>query len=51
MIAAVALGLLNSFIEYSTTASIAKVIVFGIIVVFLQIRPQGLFAVKTRSLV
>ncbi|MEZ5153235.1 urea ABC transporter permease subunit UrtB [Rhodococcus zopfii] len=51
VIAAVALGLLNSFIEYSTTASIAKVIVFGIIVVFLQIRPQGLFAVKTRSLV
>lgn len=51
VIAAIALGLLNSFIEYSTTASIAKVIVFGIIVVFLQIRPQGLFAVKTRSLV
>ncbi|MCK8669856.1 urea ABC transporter permease subunit UrtB [Rhodococcus sp. NPDC003382] len=51
VIAAVALGLLNSFIEYSTTASIAKVIVFVIIVVFLQIRPQGLFAVKTRSLV
>ncbi|NLE78027.1 MAG: urea ABC transporter permease subunit UrtB [Rhodococcus sp.] len=51
VIAAVALGLLNSFIEYSTTASIAKVIVFVIIVVFLQVRPQGLFAVKTRSLV
>jgi urea transport system permease protein len=51
VIAAFALGILNSFIEYSTTASIAKVIVFVIIVVFLQIRPQGLFAVKTRSLV
>ncbi|MFC1470109.1 urea ABC transporter permease subunit UrtB [Rhodococcus qingshengii] len=51
VIAAFALGLLNSFIEYSTTASIAKVIVFVIIVVFLQVRPQGLFAVKTRSLV
>ena len=51
VIAAVALGLLNSFIEYSTTASIAKVIVFVIIVIFLQVRPQGLFAVKTRSLV
>lgn len=51
VLAAVALGLLNSFIEYSTTASIAKVIVFAIIVIFLQVRPQGLFAVKTRSLV
>lgn len=51
VIAAFALGILNSFIEYSTTASIAKVILFVIIVVFLQIRPQGLFAVKTRSLV
>ncbi|MGW0176686.1 urea ABC transporter permease subunit UrtB [Rhodococcus sp. NPDC003322] len=51
VIAAFALGILNSFIEYSTTASIAKVIVFVVIVVFLQARPQGLFAVKTRSLV
>jgi urea transport system permease protein len=51
VIAAFALGILNSFVEYSTTASIAKVIVFVVIVVFLQVRPQGLFAVKTRSLV
>ncbi|MGB3772797.1 MAG: urea ABC transporter permease subunit UrtB [Rhodococcus sp. (in: high G+C Gram-positive bacteria)] len=51
VIAAAALGLLNSFIEFSTTASIAKVIVFVIIVIFLQVRPQGLFTVKTRSLV
>jgi urea transport system permease protein len=51
VIAAFALGILNSFIEYSTTASIAKVIVFVLIVIFLQARPQGLFAVKTRSLV
>ena len=51
VIAAIALGILNSFIEYSTTASIAKVVVFVLIVFFLQIRPQGLFVVKTRSLV
>ncbi|MFX0579838.1 urea ABC transporter permease subunit UrtB [Nocardia nepalensis] len=50
VIAAFALGLLNSYIEYSTTASIAKVIVFIIIVIFLQVRPQGLFTVRTRSL-
>lgn len=50
VVAALALGLLNSFIEYNTTASVAKVIVFVLIVVFLQIRPQGLFTVRSRSL-
>ncbi|GAA1827773.1 urea ABC transporter permease subunit UrtB [Pseudonocardia ailaonensis] len=50
VIAAAALGLLNSFLEFSTTASVAKVVVFGLIVVFLQVRPQGLFTVRTRSL-
>jgi urea transport system permease protein len=51
VLAAAALGLLNSFIEYSTTASVAKVIVFVIIVIFLQVRPQGLFTIRSRSLV
>ena len=41
VIAAFALGILNSFVEYSTTASIAKVIVFVVIVVFLQVRPRA----------
>ena len=50
VIAAFALGISQSFFEYSTTASVAKVLVFAAIIVFLQIRPQGLFAVKTRSL-
>jgi urea transport system permease protein len=51
VIAALGLGFFNSFIEYNTTASLAKVIVFVIIVFFLQVRPQGLFTVRTRSLV
>jgi urea transport system permease protein len=51
VIAALGLGFLNSFIEYNTTASLAKVIVFVVIVFFLQVRPQGLFTVRTRSLV
>lgn len=51
VIAAIAFGVLNSFIEYNTTASVAKVAVFVIIVIFLQIRPQGLFTVQSRSLV
>ncbi|EHR50681.1 urea ABC transporter, permease protein UrtB [Saccharomonospora marina XMU15] len=50
VIAAFALGSLQSFFEYSTTASLAKVGVFLVIVVFLQLRPQGLFSLKTRSL-
>ncbi|MGV0802491.1 urea ABC transporter permease subunit UrtB, partial [Mycolicibacterium elephantis] len=50
VIAAFALGFANSFIEYNTTASLAKVILFVIIVIFLQLRPQGLFTVRTRSL-
>ncbi|MBP2330464.1 urea transport system permease protein [Kibdelosporangium banguiense] len=50
VIAAFGLGLLQATFEYSTTASIAKVAVFAVIVVFLQIRPQGIFSVRTRSL-
>jgi urea transport system permease protein len=50
VIAAFGLGLLQATLEYSTTASIAKVMVFVVIVVFLQIRPQGIFSVRTRSL-
>jgi urea transport system permease protein len=49
-IAAFALGLLQATIEFSTTASIAKVAVFLLIIVFLQVRPQGLVALRGRSL-
>ena len=50
VIAAFGLGILQAAFEYSTTASIAKVAVFVVIVVFLQIRPQGIFSIRTRSL-
>ncbi|KQR12039.1 urea ABC transporter permease subunit UrtB [Cellulomonas sp. Leaf334] len=50
VIAAFALGLLQASFEYSTTASIAKVLLFVVIVAFLQVRPQGLVSVRTRSL-
>ena len=50
VIAAFGIGLTQSFLEYSTSGSIAKVLVFLAIVVFLQARPQGIFAVRTRSL-
>ena len=50
VIAAFALGILQATIEYSTTASIAKVLVFVAIVAFLQARPQGLVSVRQRGI-
>jgi urea transport system permease protein len=50
VIAALALGLINSLVEFWTEASLAKVIVFVCIVAFLQIRPQGIVAQETRGL-
>ncbi|MBN0043785.1 urea ABC transporter permease subunit UrtB [Streptomyces actuosus] len=48
---AFALGVLQSVLEYSTTVSVAKVLVLVAIVAFLQWRPQGLYTLRTRSLV
>ena len=50
LIAAFALGLLNSYVEFWTDASLAKVIVFVAIVAFLQGRPQGMFVLRSRAL-
>jgi urea transport system permease protein len=50
VIVAFVLGMLNAFVELYTTSSLASVLVFLIIVAFLQWRPQGLTTVKTRSL-
>jgi urea transport system permease protein len=44
------MGLFGTFLEYSTTASLAKVIVFAIIIAFLQWKPSGLVSIRTRSL-
>jgi urea transport system permease protein len=50
VIAAFALGVMQSSIEFATSTSIAKVCVFLIVVVFLQLRPQGLVSIRTRNL-
>jgi urea transport system permease protein len=50
VIAAFSLGILNSLSEYATEASLAKVIVFLSIVVFLQFRPQGIVSEQSRGL-
>jgi urea transport system permease protein len=50
VIVAFILGILQSMVEYTTTVSVASVLVFLVIVAFLQWRPQGLFTLRTRSL-
>jgi urea transport system permease protein len=52
VIAAFALGVLNSFVEFWTAngASFAKVVVFAVIIGFLQFRPQGMFVLRSRAL-
>jgi urea transport system permease protein len=50
VLAAFALGLLNSFVESWTNASVAKVAVLAVIIAFLQVRPQGLVVLRSRAL-
>jgi urea transport system permease protein len=47
--AALGLGLINKFLEGWTGAVLAKIFVLVIVVVFIQKRPQGLFAMKGRE--
>jgi urea transport system permease protein len=47
--AALGLGLLNKLLEGWQGAVLAKIMVLALIVVFIQKRPQGLFAMKGRS--
>ncbi|NML18426.1 urea ABC transporter permease subunit UrtB [Azohydromonas caseinilytica] len=47
--AALGLGLLNKLLEGLTGAVLAKIMVLVFIVVFIQKRPQGLFALKGRE--
>jgi len=50
VLAAFGLGMLQATLEYSTTASIAKVLVFIAVVAFLQVRPNGIYTARSRSL-
>ena len=44
------LGIAAAFLTDWTSGSMAQVISFVLVVLFLQIRPQGLFTVRTRAL-
>lgn len=50
VIAAFAVGLLTAFLTDWFNGSMAQVVTFALVVVFLQVRPQGLFTVRTRGL-
>ncbi|MDI6878214.1 MAG: hypothetical protein QMC95_04135 [Desulfitobacteriaceae bacterium] len=47
---ALSIGILNTALEFGTTATIGKVLVFSIVIAFLQWRPLGLFAIRSRAL-
>ncbi|QDI92260.1 urea ABC transporter permease subunit UrtB [Salicibibacter halophilus] len=47
---AMGIGVFNTLFEYWTNASMGKVLVFALIILFLQWRPSGLFPQTSRSL-
>lgn len=48
ILAALIIGMLNSIFEFSTTAVIGKVLVFGMVILFLQWKPRGLMQLRGR---
>lgn len=48
--AALAIGIMSSYSEYATSASLGKAIVFACVILFLQFRPNGLVSFRTRGL-
>jgi urea transport system permease protein len=50
VIAAWTVGVVTAYLADWTTGSIAQVITFVLVVIFLQVKPQGLFTVRTRGL-
>lgn len=49
VLAAFLIGVFNSFLEMSTTATLGKVLVFALIIAFLQWKPSGLVALRGRT--
>jgi urea transport system permease protein len=50
VIGAFGIGVLNTAFEYTTSATLGKVIVFTLIIAFLQWKPSGLVTMKSRAL-
>ncbi|MGI8535907.1 MAG: urea ABC transporter permease subunit UrtB [Mycobacteriales bacterium] len=51
VIAALMLGMLNAFVEHWTSSTIGKAAVFAFVILFLQLRPNGVVTLRTRGLV
>ncbi|WP_100397834.1 urea ABC transporter permease subunit UrtB [Bacillus sp. FJAT-44742] len=43
------IGIFNTLFEYWTNASLGKVLIFALIIAFLQWKPAGIFSLRTRS--
>ena len=50
VIAALVLGILNSYVEYWTSSTLGKAAVFAFVILFLQWRPNGIVSFRTRGL-
>ena len=48
ILAALIIGIGNTFLEVGTSATVGKVLIFLVVIAFLQWRPAGLVAVQTR---
>ena len=49
LVGAMSLGLVNKFLEPFTGAVLGKILVLVVIILFIQKRPRGLFALKGRA--
>ena len=49
-IAALLLGVINAFVEHSTSSTLGKAAVFAFVILFLQARPNGIVPFRTRGL-
>ena len=49
VVAALSLGVVNKFLEPVAGAVLGKIFVLGFLILFIQRRPQGIFAVKGRA--
>jgi urea transport system permease protein len=48
-LAAILIGVFNAIFELTTTATLGKVLVFALIILFLQWKPSGLVALRSRQ--
>ncbi|MEK8090132.1 urea ABC transporter permease subunit UrtB [Thermithiobacillus plumbiphilus] len=50
IVGAFGIGELQAGLEYLSSATMGKVLIFGLIIIFLQLRPAGLFPSRSRAL-